>query len=1307
MAVAQLPAVVSWPHALTGAGRECSFEVFLPGETLGRYVDRLGLAVAKGRVLALHNGRHIPSDLWRGLIPKAGDQIILRSWPEGGGGGNKVLRTVALVVVAVVSYGVASGAIGAGAIASASSATGISAGTLGAAAAAAISIGGSILVNALIPLPKPNTASTATSGTDNAPSYQIQAARNTSRPFEPMLLVMGGPIKVVPDLGAAASTAYVGDDQYLSQIFHFGLQPDMAITNLKIGDTPIESFQGVQLQRSGWDGNLTLAPDNVVTIQGFDLNEYQGWNTRTTPAGTYHFEIEIASILYSLDTLTGAFNPKTVVIQIEYRTVGTTTWNPFGNYTDPVYATHYWAYGVYQSLSNGESATSGTEWVQISYGSLNPADHVNGEQHTECQTWGGGDAGDNYSCQTYEWRWLPHPIQMGLPWQGIAPDPLLGYQTTEGIRITGSSNKPLRTTWTGGLPVGQYEFRFRKVSPDESTNTESNVTSITQFRCSRYTPADYSNQARLAVRIRATSQLNGPIDELSGMCTPFCNVWNGSAWVYAATRNPAWWFLWFALGKRAADGSKLYGACIPEAQIDVESIKAWAAYCDAQGWQFNYVLAQKMSAHDVLTIIARAGQASYTWQSGKLGVVWDAPNLPVVAMIGPYNIRAGTFEVSYVDATVDEIVGNFANAARDFQADQVRVRVPNAPVLNNPQTFDLEGITDATVAGRAVNLLAASQNFHRRRVSWEMDIEGYIATRGDVVQLSHDLTVWGYAGRLTGGDRNTLWLDRKVPTTGAGSWLTLRSPDGRMVNVQVNWFAGESDVLNILVPLPDDFPVPEENPDTVPMDWAWQYDPLQTPGRRLKIVSVAPTNDDGVRFEAVDDNIDYYNSITNPFAYTPPRDGALLRGIVLALSFEETIVNVSSDVIALRVDWVMSAAIRARIDYSINGIAYPSQTTQDRYITLNAHTGDIVKVTVTPVSATGLGVPKSGSWAVQGLLVPLPAVTGLTSVFRDGLTVLKWNLVSDIRQPVYEVRLGTSWQDSKTIAITPTLETLAVGDGLYFVAARFVTPAGTVVYGPADTLLISGATLVRNVLVTVDEAPAWTGTLSEDAFVFDDQLTLVATGDILSATDVLSVNDVLWYGGVANRGVYTTAESNIVDIGYPAPVRVDFSVNAYALNFEENILGVADVLAMDDVLNASNQQHYRIQPQIRRASVEGDWSEWADYVPGLINARFFDVRILMETDNPLIVPFVTSFTWTIDVPDLVQQAEGLSVPAEGLHVDFPKHFHAKPVIVITQLDAVNGDHFTLTNVTLDGFDIYFFNGTTPKAAVMNYIAQRY
>jgi hypothetical protein len=147
-----LPSLVSLPHPLVSEGREVSYAAFLPGETLGAYIERTGITIARGAIAAWHNGKRVPDHLWDRLIPRTGDHVVIRGRAEGGGGGNKVLRTVALVVVAIASVYTAGAAGGAaGWAAGLSSSTGIGAGAWGAAAAAAISIGGSILVGAMIP----------------------------------------------------------------------------------------------------------------------------------------------------------------------------------------------------------------------------------------------------------------------------------------------------------------------------------------------------------------------------------------------------------------------------------------------------------------------------------------------------------------------------------------------------------------------------------------------------------------------------------------------------------------------------------------------------------------------------------------------------------------------------------------------------------------------------------------------------------------------------------------------------------------------------------------------------------------------------------------------------------------------------------------------------------------------------------------------------------------------------------------------------------------------------------------------------
>lgn len=1267
------PSMVVYPKPL-GGDRTEHFECFAPGETLGAYVRRVGIAVPSRVLRVEHNGREVPLALWQRLIPRHGDLVVISARGLGGGGGGKVLRTVAMLAVVVAAVAIP----GAG-IAGLFSGFGLT-GTSLALASAGIMIGGSLLVNALLPPLTPTAAKLGTGQKyESSPTYAIQGGRNQPRPWEPMILVFGKH-KVVPDQGSTPYSQYSKRDQYFNQIFHFGLQgTSLILTDIKIGDTPITNLEGVQIQLSGADGKLSMVAGNVDTIQGFALSASSGWISRTTSSDVTTILVDLAARLFRVND-DGGLATRSVVVRVQYRAVGDTDWIERGT-IGATYATHYW------SLRRSDK-------YQISFGSTNRADHGEGEQvWFDDGTWG-------------KWRWVPHPFSLGQPWNGIAPDPLL-VAAQPGVQITDARQEPTRTQVTWNVPQGQYEVRVRKITADINDSRESNETAVSQILAFQEDTANYTGQCRLATRVKATGQLNGAIDELSAIVSATCPVWDGDGWETRETSNPAWWYLWFARGARDGEGRRLFGGGYADPQIDIEGIKAWAAWCDQKKLTFDYVLDRKVSAASVLQMIARAGRGAMTYQTGRLGAVWDAEDMPVTAMFGPFNVKAGSFKIAYTnDGTVDEVVLNFVNKDNGWKMDEVRVRVPGAAATNNPLQLDLDGCTNKDMAGREANLIAASQVWKRRKVTWETDIEGLVCTRGDVVSFSHDLTVWGYSGRLMPGSGGTLMkLQNLVPSAGTGT-VMLRDPDGNMKVVTVSSAGGDVDELTIVTDL-DGFPMPgdEGYEECSPFDWAWQFDPLTTPGRRFKVSGVMPAGD-GFRFEAVDDDPEYYASESDPYQYTPPRDGALLSGVILAITRTEQIVNVTGDQILVSFSWVITREMPALVSVLVNGVERLSQVVSGRRAELTVATGDEIQITVTPKGSGSSGTPKTISFVVEGLFIALPPVQGLMSVFRDGLTALVWSRVVDIRQPAYEVRIGPNWANARTVVITPSLETLAVGNGLYWVAARFQSGA-RVIYGPPDSLLVAGAVLVRNVLIEVHEHPDWTGSLSGGAIVHNDELTLVGSGDILAASNVLGLDDTLFYGGVVSGGEYATSEANVVDIGYAAPVRIDFAIDEYAFNFGENVLAMEDVFAVGDILNGANRQFYQVAPQIRHAQLEGEWTEWRDYVPGTINARYFDVRLVLRTSDPLIVPFVRSFTWTLDVPDLVQQGTEITVPAGGGRITFLKQFHAKPNIQVTVLDALDGDRAVITNTDFEGFDIQMFNVATPVNRVINWIAQGY
>lgn len=1279
------PSLVVYPKPLGGERIE-RFEAFLPGETLGAYVQRVGLTVPSRVIRVEHNGREVPMALWQRLIPRHGDMVVISARGLGGGGGGKVLRTVAMIALVVVAAW-AGGAYGA----ALANTLNVSAATGSALISAGIMIGGSLLINALLPPLTPTAAQLGTGEKYEAsPTYAISGGRNQARPWEPMTLIFGRH-RVVPDLGATPYTQAAFDDQYLNQCFHFGLQGSaLQIEDIRLGQTPIDNFQGVQLQRSGPDGKLSLIAGDVDTIQGFTVSSTDGWLTRRTATGVANITVELAARLFSVSD-SGAIVARSVDVRIQYRMVGTDSWVEIGAIA-PIMATHYWALI--------EPSTQ----QQVKFGTTNRDDHSDGQLQVydeDLYFTTGGAAGYG------NWYWLPHPYQEGRPWQGVAPDPTI-TPGQPGVRLSGARQDATRRQVAWDVAIGQYDVRVMKVTADINTSRDSNETAVSQILAFQRDLANYDGQARLAVRIKATGQLNGAINELNAVVSAMSPAWDGTKWVTMGHSNPAWWFLWFARGKADAAGNRLYGGLLADSQIDIEGIKAWATWCSYKRLTFDYVLDRKMSAAAVLQMIARAGRASLTYQTGKLGVVWDAENQPEVGVFGPFNVKAGSFKLAYVnDGTVDEIVANFANKELDWKMDEVRVKVPGTTTSNNPLQLDLDGWTDKDAAGREANLLAAAQLWKRRKITWETDIEGLLCTRGDVVRFSHDLTVWGFSGRMMpGSGGTTIRLQNKVASAGAGTAL-LRDPDGNLKMVAVTGAVGEVDELTIVTPL-DGFPMPGDPgyEDLSPFDWVYQFDPQETPGRRFKITGVTPSGD-GIRYEAVDDDPEYYASENNPYQYTPPRDGSLLAGVVFSITGAEQIVSVAADQIRLAISWVLSTDTPCLVVVSVNGVRRVEQLQSGRSLDVMVSTSDTVDVTVTPKRATGSGTPKSQRFTILGLGAPLPAVTGLQSVFRDGLTWLAWDRVQDVRQPAYEVRRGDTWTNSEVVAVTTATEQIAVGNGLYFVAARFALSNGTVIYGPPDTLLISGATLVRNVLVSRKEAPAWDGELAGGAVVHHGMLTLAPQGDVLAVADILALPDVLWLGGPAASGSFTIDEANQVDIGFVAAVRVDLQVAYHVANLSADILAVDDVLALDDVLNSSDRQFVRVRPQVRFAQAAGEWTEWRDYVPGLLNGRYFDVRLQLETLDPNLVPFIDQFTWSIDVPDLIQRGEALSVSGAGVGVTYSKAFHAVPNVQLTLLDAQEGDRTVLTDSTETGFHVQVMNGDTPVAGQLNWISQGY
>lgn len=172
--------------------------------------------------------------------------------------GNGNLRTALSAVVSIAALVLATAVAGPAGF-------GLAAGTLAYSATVAVVAGatmfaGTLALNALFPV-RPADSKLA----DNPAAFNsIQGASNQANPYGPVPVVLGRH-RQWPYLAAKTYTEISGSDQYLRLLFCLGYGP-LAIEDIRIGETPIASFDDVEIEiKQGFAGDtaVTLYPGEV------------------------------------------------------------------------------------------------------------------------------------------------------------------------------------------------------------------------------------------------------------------------------------------------------------------------------------------------------------------------------------------------------------------------------------------------------------------------------------------------------------------------------------------------------------------------------------------------------------------------------------------------------------------------------------------------------------------------------------------------------------------------------------------------------------------------------------------------------------------------------------------------------------------------------------------------------------------------------------------------------------------------------------------------------------------------------------
>jgi trimeric autotransporter adhesin len=449
--------------------------------------------------------------------------------------------------------------------------------------------------------------------------------------------------------------------------------------------------------------------------------------------------------------------------------------------------------------------------------------------------------------------------------------------------LVSSSQKGQRRSYGLDVARGQYEVRVRRAGQDTVGDGATCEFTLSSMASVQADDADYAGIPRIGIKIKATGQLSGSPDLIRCVAhSKAVPVWKGTEWVNETTSNPGAQILAYARGITDENGKRIAGIGLNDQQIDIEALQAFMLHCTDNGYTYNYYVKDARTHEDVVQSIALAGFGQITWAAGRLSVVWAADEQPLSGVVNMATIKRGQFQVDYALVNAADGIEYTYLDGVTWETKTLRVTAPGVTTMLNPARLTGEGVTTEAHAAQLARYHLAQSLYQYKDVSYSTDIEHLSYRRMSLLALQHDLTQWGYGGRVMGasilGDVVTLYLDEPVPAPPAGNaFIGLRIPGERVYRVfPVQPFSGTSQQLVLAQAWPVDAPLPGATAANPAHDTIWIYDFKQTPGYRVRVVGIEPEKDlSGASVSVVPEPPEFWVYVKTG-EYLPPADPSLL-----------------------------------------------------------------------------------------------------------------------------------------------------------------------------------------------------------------------------------------------------------------------------------------------------------------------------------------------------------------------------------------------------------------------------------------------
>ena len=446
-------------------------------------------------------------------------------------------------------------------------------------------------------------------------------------------------------------------------------------------------------------------------------------------------------------------------------------------------------------------------------------------------------------------------------------------------------------------------------------------------------------------------------------------------------------------------------------------------------------------------------------------------------------------------------------------------------------------------------------------------------------------------------------------------------------------------------------------------------------------------------------------NLPNPFTIQPPASVTLSDQLI---EYNDGTVIVALDVsIGASPDsFVDFYQVEYKLSTDSNFIIY-AQGSGLNHRVLNVIDQSTYDVRVKAVNTLGVSSTYvSAQRTIVGAIAPPSDVTGLSCNIIGQEAHLGWEQISDLDLAFYNLRFsektdGTAdWQNSvalvEKVSRPATSISVPARTGTYLIKA--VDKLGN--FSSNATAIISNVTsaLNFNAVTTQSEHPTFGGTLT-NTVITDSAIELDSSELFDSASGDFDDETTRFFdSGVANADFQSSGNyefENVIDIGAKHTVRITASLTQTSDNPDDlfdNRSGNFDSASSN--FDGDTPANCNAHIEIATSDDNTTFTDFRTFVIGEYTARYLKFRVVLISRDGASTPVVSEVTVTVDMVDRIFSGNDIVSGTGTKSITFTNPFKSGNYAVgITGQSMATGDYFTVSNKTINGFDVAFFNSS--------------